>query len=174
MNMINFIDYAELGEDIVNIANSGKSICVVTFKNGVIKLLKWLMEYDNVYLGHIDIKDEYFEEYTGEYYIKLDEDITSDEKLLVLDIEPAFDDNTGEIQECFSDIMYYDGDTNSRIVISQDSCIQKEIFISEDDRLDDECGECCYDCCKCPKEKNNESISHILDLLDYIEKYLDK
>ena len=59
MEIIEFKDYAELSEYLLDLIDEeDKIVGVVLNKEGVINLLKWLLEYENIKLGHIDIKDE--------------------------------------------------------------------------------------------------------------------
>lgn len=160
METINFTDYAELGECLYNLASENKAVSVVLFKKDIIGLLRWLMEYDKIELGHIEIKDEFVDNYSKEYYLTIDDD-------LFVTVEPVYNEDTGDIALCYSDIILFDGDASSKIAIENDDCIQIEISIAENDD-EDSCGDCCCDCSHCPKAMDSQAVSSALDFFDYI------
>lgn len=160
METIQFNDYADLGEYLYNIAEEGKTVSTVLFKKDIIGLLRWLMEYDEIDLGHIEIKDEFVDGYSKEYYLTIDDDLS-------VTIEPVYDENTNIITPCYSDIVLFDGNVSSRIAIENEDCTQIEIEIV-DNEDEDSCGDCCYDCGNCPKAMASQAISSALSLIDYI------
>lgn len=159
MEMIKFNDYADLGEYLYDLASENKTVSVVLFKKDIINLLKWLMEYDKIDLGHIEIKDELVDNYSKEYYMTINED-------LLITIKPVYDGNTDIITPCSSNIILFDGNVGSRIAIENEDCVQIEIYIADND--EDSCGDCCYDCINCPKVMASQAISSALSLIDYI------
>lgn len=160
MEMIYFTDYAELGEYLYNLASKYKTTSVVLFKKDIIGLLRWLMEYDEIELGHIEIKDEFVDSYSKEYYLTIDDDLS-------VTIEPVYDEDTDTIIPCYSDIILFDGNVSSKIAIENEDCIQVEISIADYDN-EDSCGDCCYDCSNCPKAMASQAISNALSFIDYI------
>uniref|UniRef100_UPI0025E0DAFD hypothetical protein n=1 Tax=Ruminococcus sp. TaxID=41978 RepID=UPI0025E0DAFD len=106
MEMIYFTDYAELGEYLYNLASKYKTTSVVLFKKDIIDLLRWLMEYDEIELGHIEIKNEFVDSYAKEYYLTIDDDLS-------VTIEPVYDEDTDTIIPCYSDIILFDDNVSS-------------------------------------------------------------
>lgn len=157
MEIINFTDYAELGQYLYDSASKNKNIGIVLFKKDIVYLLRQLMEYDEIDLGHIEIKEEFEDSYSKEYYLIIDEDLS-------VTVKPVYEENTNNIIPCDSDIILFDGDVNSKIAIENDNCIQIEISVTKEDF----CGDCCYDCGSCPKYMNSQAISDTLSLMDYI------
>ena len=152
MEMIEFLDYAELGEYIHNLTSQYNTISAVLFKKDIIGLLKWLMEYDDIELGHIDIKNEYIDDYSKEYYLTLDDDYS-------ITIEPVYEENTDAIIPCYSDVVLFDGGVSSKIAIENEDCIQIEIAIADyNNEGEDTCGDCCYDCGSCPKAMASQAF----------------
>lgn len=164
MEMIKFNDYADLGEYLYNMASEGKITSAVLFKKDIIGLLRWLMEYDEIDLGHIEIKDEFVDGYSKEYYLTIDNDLS-------ISIEPVYDEDTDEIVPCYSDIVLFDGNVSSKIALENEDCEQIEISIAEDNE-DDTCGDCCYDCCNCPRIAS-QAITSALSMIDYIYNHLN-
>ena len=160
MKIINFTDYAELGEYLYNLASENKIVSVVLFKKDTNGLLRWLMEYDEIDLGHIEIKDEFVDSYSKEYYLTINDDLS-------VSVEPVYDEDTDTIIPCYSDIVLFDGDASSKIAIKNEDCVQIEISIA-DNEDEDSCGDCCYDCGSCPKAMASQAISGALNLIDYI------
>lgn len=164
MDIIKFDDFAELGEYIINLVDDNNCVSVVLFKNDIVNLLRWLMEYDDIDVGHIDIKDEFVDDYDKEYYLTIDDDFS-------ISIEPVYDEDTNEIIPCYSDIVLFDGDVSSKIALENEDCEQIEISIAEDNE-DDTCGDCCYDCCNCPRIAS-QAIASALSMFDYILNHLE-
>lgn len=160
MQMINFRDYAELGEYLYNLASENKTVSVVLFKKDIVGLLRWLMEYDTIDLGYIEIKDEFIDSYSKEYYLTIDDD-------LHVTIEPVYDEYTDDVIPCYSDIVLFDGDVSSRIAIENNDCIQIEISIT-DNYYEDYCGDCCCDCSNCQRAMVSQAISSALSFIEYI------
>lgn len=157
MDLITFNDYADLGEYLYNLADEGKVASAVLFKKKLVNLLRWLIEYDEIDLCHIDIKDELVDGYSKEYYLTIDRDLS-------VFIEPVYEDNTNDIIPCYSDVVLFDGEASSKIAIENDNCFQVEFNITDND---DNCGDCCYDCSNCPKSAS-QAISSALSMIDYI------
>ena len=164
MDIIKFDDFAELGEYIIDLVDDNNCVSVVLFKNDIVNLLRWLMEYDDIDVGHIDIKDEFVDDYDKEYYLTIDDGFS-------ISIEPVYDEDTNEIIPCYSDIVLFDGDVSSKIALENEDCEQIEISIAEDDE-DNACGDCCYDCCNCPKIAS-QAITSALSMIDYIYNHLN-
>lgn len=154
MEIIEFKDYAELSEYLLNLIDEeGKIVGVVLNKEGVINLLRWLLEYENIELGHIDIKDEIVDDYSKEYYFTLDDD-------LYIDIKPVYNEETHTINLCCVDTLLLEGSVSSRIAIENDDCEKIDFTIEEDDVDDYEE----YDC-----DLNEEILQTISSALSFIE-----
>lgn len=160
MEMIYFTDYAELGKYLYNLATEYKTASAVLFKKDIIGLLRWLMEYNEIELSHIEIKDEFVDSYSKEYYLTIDND-------LFVTIKPVYDEDTDSIIPCYSDIVLFDSEVSSKIAIENEHCEQIEISIAESDE-ENICGDCCYDCGNCPKVIASQAISNALNFIDYI------
>lgn len=167
MEKIEFLDYAELGEYIYELAiEDKKTVSVVMFRNDIVGLLRWLMEYDEIDLGHIEIKDEIIDGYGKEYYLTLD-------KNLNVEIEPVYEEDTKTIISCYADIVLFDGNASSRIAIENENCEQIEISLPENDDDEDSCGECACDCTNCPKAMSSQAIAGTLSFIDYLLNHID-
>lgn len=123
MKILDFEEIAEFGNLFYEIASKeGSVVTAVLFYDTAQELLKWLMQYEDVTIGHIDFCNGDYG-YTKEFYITLDTD-------LVLDIEPVYRDSKYQVID--TDAMFFDGDANSRIAIINDDCLQFELEIKEE------------------------------------------
>lgn len=156
MEIIKFKDYAELSEYLLDLIDEeDKIVGVVLNKEGVINLLRWLLEYENIKLGHIDIKDEIVDDYSKEYYFTLDND-------LYIDIEPVYNEETHTIGLCCVDTLLLEGSVSSRIAIENDDCEKIDFTIEEDDNCDYDYEE--YDC-----DLNEDILQAVSSALSFIE-----
>ena len=79
MEQIIFKDYAELGNSMYEIASGdGESITAVLPCDDAVFIMRWLLEYEDIDVGNIQIS----EDYDDEYYVTIDE-------FLFLNIKPA-------------------------------------------------------------------------------------
>lgn len=144
MERLEFDEIADLGNLMYELASEEDAVATaVLFYDRAQDLLKWLLEYDDVSVGHIDLQHEDYG-YSKEYYITLDSD-------LVLDIQPAYDKSVGYV-ETDTDVIFFDGDSNSRIAVTNDNCLQFELV------FEDNCG------CDC----DNCELNEFVDLLEFI------
>ena len=115
MELLRFEDYAELGNYMYETALDGEAISAVLYYDDMVDIMRWLLEYEDIDVGNIQI----IEEYTHEYYVTLDE-------FLYLNIKPVIDDNGNTIKENV-DVMLFDGDVPNTIALHNPDCEQKEI-----------------------------------------------
>ena len=120
-----------IGKMMLNDAANKRISYAVLFFDKAKELMRYLLTFEDVGIGLIDLSSDEFD-YCDEYYVCLDAD-------LVLYVEPA------KINEKYlgtgADVMYLDGDANSRIsLVNSDTKFQYEIaFLDEDeDEYDDE------------------------------------
>lgn len=131
MEILFFNDYKEIGEYMYNKAILGHNITATLFFDDAVGLMRYLLQYDSIDIGGIDIASMEYNGYSKEYYVTLSEDLT-------LDVEEAWHIDKYLMAE--PDIMLIDGNASSTIIkdISKDNC--REIYIgnscSEDDFLD--------------------------------------
>ena len=157
MEIIEFKDYAELSEYLLDLIDEeDKIVGVVLNKEGVINLLKWLLEYENIKLGHIDIKDEIVDDYSKEYYFTLDDD-------LYIDIKPVYNEETHTINLCCVDTLLWEGSVSSKIAIENDDCEKIDFTIEEDDNCDYD-----YEEDDCDYEDILQTISSALSFIEYL------
>ena len=161
----NFMDYAELGEYLYNLASKNKIVSTVLFRKDIIGLLRWFMEYEEIDLGYIDIENEFVDSYSKEYYLTIDGDFR-------VTVEPIFDKILVKVIPCYSDIILLDRNVNSKIEPKNENCVQIEISIANDDE-ENFCGDCCYDCNSCPKAATSQVISSSLSFTEYILNHYD-
>ena len=163
-----FNDYAELSNHMYRLASEeSQVVTAVLLCDEAVNLIKWLMLYDDVTVGSINIEKEDYHGYDKEFYITLDTD-------LILDVVPAYQPPTDKTVEGYttpeSDIMLYGGDTSSKLATQNTYGNKYEIII--EDYNDDECGDCCEDCSNCPHRDAEGAIAETLNLLDSILNHL--
>lgn len=126
------------------------TITAVLFYDKAQELLRCLLDYDEVDIGHINFAHEDYG-YDREYYITLDSTLT-------LDVEPVkYNDRYKNID---TDVLLLDGDASSKIItINEDSSKFELVFEKED--------EDCNDCENCEENDNCEFWS-LAKVLDYI------
>ena len=164
-----FDDFAELGNHMYELASEeSQVVTAVLLCEDAIKLIKWLMLYDDVTVGSISIENEDYHGYDKEFYITLDTD-------LVLDVAPAYQLQTDKTAKGYSaiesDVVLYGGDVSSKLALQNTYGNKYEIVIENYDD-EDECGDCCGDCSNCPHRETSETISGALGLIDYIFNHL--
>lgn len=158
-------DFAELGNHMYELASEeSQVVTAVLLFDDAVKLIKWLMFYDDVTVGSIIIENEDYHGYDNEFYITLDTD-------LVLDVMPVYQLQTDKTTEGYidieSDVMFYGGDVSSKLVFQNTYGNKYEIVIKNyDDK--DECEGCCEDCSNCPHIETSEGIAGTLHLFNYI------
>ena len=158
MDRIFFYDIAELGNFMYESAeDESLTISSVMLYDKAVELIRWLMTYDDITVGSINIENEAYNGYKKEFYITLDSD-------LILDVTPAYKFKTEKSSAGYTDIdadlILYDGDANSRIAI-QSECLNKFEIV-----FDEECEDSDYD--DSTYSHYNFEIIEILKLLDYI------
>ncbi len=158
MDRIFFYDIAELGNFMYESAeDESLTVSSVMLYDKAVELIRWLMTYDDITVGSINIENEDYNGYKKEFYITLDSD-------LILDVAPAYKFKTEKSSAGYTDIdadlILYDGDVNSRIAI-QSECLNKFEII-----FDEECEDSDYD--YSTYSHYNFEIIEILKLLDYI------
>lgn len=158
MELLRFEDYAELGNYMYETALDGEAISAVLYYDDMVDIMRWLLEYEDIDVGNIQI----IEEYTHEYYVTLDE-------FLYLNIKPAIDDNGNTIKENV-DLMLFDGDVPNTIALCNPDCEKKEISYKEDDNI---CGDCCGDCSSCQHKEASMVLELALDFFDYLFNHTD-
>lgn len=168
MERRNFDDFAELGNYMYELANEeSQVVTAVLLCDDAIKLIKWLILYDDVTVGSISIENEDYHGYDKEFYITLDTD-------LVLDVVPAYQLQTDKTAEGYlpleSDVVLYGGDVSSKLALQNTYGNKHEIVIENYD--EDECGDCCGDCSNCPHSETSETVAGALGLLNYILNHL--
>ena len=147
MERLEFEDIAALGNLIYGIATDEEAVVTaVLFYDCAQELLKWLLQYDGVEIGHIDFEHEDYG-YSKEYYITLDSD-------LILDIEPAHKEKYLPID---TDVLLLDGDASSKLSTINGNCLQFELVIADDDECD------CENC----------EAARLSDLIDYITSIVE-
>lgn len=123
MERLDFNGISDLGSFLYELSSNEASVTTaVLFYDEAQELLRKLLQYENVNIGHINFSHEDYG-YSKEYYITLDSD-------LYLDIEPAYEDDGYSYID--TDVMLLDGDANSRIAIMNDNCLRFEIVFEDD------------------------------------------
>lgn len=109
-------DIFDLAELMYDHALKGKLIYATLFFEEATALMRSLLEYDSVSIGHARISEESSDGYNKEYYVVLDED-------LVLSVEPAWSDNDEWCEAGYNsfeaDEHYIDGNASYNIVKKQ-------------------------------------------------------
>lgn len=160
-----FYDFAELGNYMYELAScESQVVTAVLLYEDAIKLIKWIMLYDDITVGRIGIESEYYCGYDKEFYIIIDTD-------LVLNVIPAYQLQEDETAEGYliikSDVILYGGDVSSKLALHNTYGNKYEIIIETNDNKD-KCGDCCEDCSNCPHKETSETIAETLDAIDYI------
>lgn len=164
-----FNDFAELGNHMYELASEkSQVVTAVLLYEDAIDLIKWLMLYDDVSVGSINVENEDYHGYDNEFYITLDTD-------LVLDVVPAYQLQTDKTAEGYltleSDVVLYGGDTSSKLATQNTYDNKYEIVIKNYDD-NNECGDCCGDCSNCYHRETSKTISRALNLFDFILNHL--
>lgn len=158
MEILFFNDYKDIGEYMYNKAILGHNTTATLFFDDAIGLMRYLLQYDSIDIGGIDIASMECNGYSKEYYVTLSEDLT-------LDVEKAWHVDKYLMTE--PDIMLIDGNASSTIIkdISKDNC--KEIYIgssrNEDDFLDT-----IFDNAKIITNEKDEAVGISFDIAENI------
>ena len=151
MERLEFEDIASLGNLVYEIATVEKSVVTtVLFYDRAQELLKWLLQYEGVEIGHIDFRHEDYG-YSKEYYITLDSD-------LILDIEPAHDETY--YLPIDTDVLLLDGDVSSKLSIINEDCLQFELVIDGNNERDSDCDNC--------------EVARLSELIEYITSIVER
>ena len=155
MERLEFNDIADLGNLLYELATEEESVVTaVLFYDEAQELLRWLMQYEDIDIGHIDFNHEDYG-YDGEYYITLDTD-------LFLDIKPVKKNSNYTCID--TDALFLDGDANSKIAVINDDCLKFELIFSFDE--DDDRFECDEDCDNC-------ELNDFMRFLKYISSIIE-
>ena len=155
MERLEFNDIADLGNLLYELATEEESVVTaVLFYDEAQELLRWLMQYEDVNIGHIDFKHEDYG-YDGEYYITLDTD-------LFLDVKPVKKNSNYTCID--TDALFLDGDANSKIAVINDDCLKFELVFNFDE--DDDRFECDEDCDNC-------KLNDFMSFLKYISSIIE-
>lgn len=160
-----FDNYAEFGNYIYELASyESQVVTAVLLYEDAVELIKWLMQYDDVTVGSINIENEDYHGYDKEFYITIDTD-------LVLDVMPAYQLSTDKDTEGYlaieSDIVFYGGDVSSKLALQNTYGNKYELIIENYDD-EDECENCCEDCSNCSRRDTSDAIDGQLSFIDYI------
>ncbi|MDO5398772.1 MAG: hypothetical protein Q4G33_12670 [bacterium] len=164
MEILFFNNYKEIGEYMYNKAIFGHNITAALFFDDAVGLIRYLLQYDNIDIGGIDIAAMEYNGYSKEYYVTLSEDLT-------LDVEEAWHIDKYLMAE--PDIMLIDGDASSAIIkdISKDNC--REIYIgngcSKDDLLD-----VIFDNAKIVTNEKDEAVGISFEITESVIDKLNK
>lgn len=172
MKILNFINYAEVSEYMLEKAKCGKNVTATLFLDEAIELMRNLMSYEEIEVGCIEIEQEEYNGYSKEYYVSLSND-------MVLIVEQAWCKEGYLYAE--PDIMLIDGDANSKILkgIPDDKC--REIYVGESQQVVDEYCEdtkenlftVLFDNAKLIKDSEDNPIGisfNVNDILNYLFK----
>lgn len=131
MDIIEVSCIEDIGNEILNDAANKRISYAVLFFDKAKELMRYLLTFEEVDIGLIDLSSDELD-YCDEYYVCVDSDF-------VLYVEPA--KNNDRYLGTGADVMYLDGEANSRIsLVNSDTKFQYEIvFLDEDeDEYDDE------------------------------------
>lgn len=128
MDRLIFKNITELGDFMYESAyKQSATISSVLFYDKMIKLFRWLITYEDITIGNINIENKNYSGYNREFYVTLDSN-------LVLDITPVYQSKISktsvDYRDIKTDLILYDGDVNSRIAI-QNKCMKKFEIVFE-------------------------------------------
>ena len=117
MQVYEIYDCSKLANSMISHAKNGKLVYAVLFYEESAELIKELLGQNKISVMSLNIDNPEFNGYFDEYYVALDDDMR-------LWVEPAF--VKGNYLGFLSDILYIDGDANSRIIIDNpiNTCIE--------------------------------------------------
>lgn len=153
MNAILFDDFANMGNHIYEIADSGKTAAAALFLEDATDLMKWLLEYNDVFVKTINI-----EEYDAwEYYVILDSNMG-------LSVLPAYTTEGIVIPHDEVDVMLFDKDAAPELYMCN-NCLQYRIEYNPEDDI---CGDCCEDCMNCSHNQAADAIDSAFGFIEYL------
>lgn len=160
MDKLKFADYTEFGNYIYQLAKEdGYSVTAILFSDEIVELLKWILLYDDINVGKINIEQDDCDEYRRDYYITVNNDLT-------IDVLPAYTYDTEKTyNEINSDIVFYNKNIDSNIATTNNYSTNYEFII---DNKSNKCGDCCEDCNICPHKDVSQTLTETLEIFDYI------
>ena len=165
MDKLRIPDYDELGNLMFTLADEEAKVvtAVLTFEDAS-ELLKWLLFYDEVSVGSIDLQNEDYAGYDKEYLVTIDTD-------LVVDVSPAYNTSESKYFMHDTDIALFGEDVESELLHNINAEIEYGIECGNYDE-DGGCGDCCGDCSNCESREKSQKICDSLELLAYILGHL--
>lgn len=165
MDKLRIPDYDELGNLMFTLANENAKVvtAVLTFDDAS-ELLKWLLFFDEVSVGSIDLQNEDYAGYNKEYLVTIDTD-------LVVDVSPAYNTSESKYFMHDTDIALFGEDVESELLHNINAEIEYGIEFGNYDE-DGGCGDCCGDCSNCESREKSQKICDSLELLVYILGHL--
>lgn len=170
MEQIYFNNINELGNRMYELANEENiTNSAILLYEDAIKLIKWLMVYDDINIDIVNIESGDFREYKDEFVITLFHNLN--QEYVSLEVAPAYrigmGDIDGEEQILKSSIIFCGGDTSTKLCFENKYANKYEVVINGSG-LNDVCSNCCGDCSNCHHKGLGDSISEMLDFFDYI------
>lgn len=145
MEIMKFKDIEDVYGFMSDIVTSdSKNITAVLFYEQAEELMRLFLEDLDVTVGHIEIGNHDYSNYSREYYVSIDSDLILD----VCPVMPHYKQDFGYVPIQEADIILYDESAKQSIVRINDC---KESYQIEFGYDEDECGNCCNDCCSCSK-----------------------
>ena len=116
MEILRYESIEDFGDLLYEIAAEEKATATaVLFYKEARELMKWLLQFDDVKIGCIDLADDGYEK---EYYVTLDED-------MYLYVETAYDDSG--YQAVDTEAIFFDGDASATIAHINGGSLQFEL-----------------------------------------------
>lgn len=116
MEILRYESIEDFGDLLYEIAAEEKATATaVLFYKEARELMKWLLQFDDVKIGCLDLADGGYEK---EYYVTLDDD-------MFLYVETAYDDSG--YQTVDTEAIFLDGDASAKIAHINGGCLQFEL-----------------------------------------------
>lgn len=136
MRKIVFSSYAELVDNMMDVANDGGTAYAICFFDDAKAVVKELLSREETEIAGINISEPNYCGYNKEYYISIDGDF-------LVDVEPAWHDKNEHNDAGYlwydCEAVYVVGDANSASIkhIDKSKCFEIEFNLDEDGSLDD-------------------------------------
>lgn len=150
-----FDSYIDFGDYLYELAKEkGKDVAAVANYEEAVEIIKWLISHDDVQISDIEVHSSTWAGYDKEFYISITPD-------LVVYVEPVYiksspdSDEYDRLLQSDTDVIFFSGDANYKIVKHCNYEEAYEFIIGENDDYKDECGDCSYDCSNCPKDETD-------------------
>ena len=136
MRKIVFNSYAELVDNMMDVANDGGTAYAICFFDDAKAVVKELLSREETDIGGIEISEPCYRGYNKEYYISVDGDF-------LVDVEPAWHDKNEHNDAGYlwydCEAVYVVGDANSASIKHMDKskCFEIEFNLDKDGSLDD-------------------------------------